>query len=184
VYDHQLRNATLRENKVLIICEGPDQGGKTTLAAKLADRLRLPLSHSGGPCRSQLDALNRIRKIMDDQTPRVMDRIPCISERIYGPVLRQIDYFHDSDFLRQIKCLTYAPVIYCRPPLKYLLDIKARGEHDTPEHIEPLKKHALECVTRYDELMAGIDHIHYDFTTASLQSETMLVNWLSCMGGL
>lgn len=80
-----------------IILEGPDLGGKSTLAAQLADK-GFAVVHTGPPTglppyeqylRMLMNAETRVRTGMDLR-PTVFDRFH-LGERVYGPVLRDCD---------------------------------------------------------------------------------------------
>ncbi len=68
-----------------IVVEGPDGAGKSTLAARLAEDLGLPLCHTGGRSYSQEELLDRCLDVaVKTHVDRVIfDRIPHISDNIY-----------------------------------------------------------------------------------------------------
>lgn len=76
----------------IVILEGPDGGGKTTLAKKLVD-MGFDYRHEGPP-KQGADLVAHYLKIIDDslKSPRpvVHDRL-WLGERIYGPIARGKD---------------------------------------------------------------------------------------------
>lgn len=78
-------------SRVIIILEGPDGGGKTTLARELAELLRLEYRHEGPPP-PNVNVLHHYGRLLDDARGKnvVFDRL-ALGERIYGPLLRGED---------------------------------------------------------------------------------------------
>lgn len=76
---------------MIIILEGPDGGGKTTLARELAELLRLEYRHEGPPP-PNVNVLHHYGRLLDDARSKdvVFDRL-ALGERIYGPLLRGED---------------------------------------------------------------------------------------------
>jgi len=68
----------------MIIIEGPDNVGKTTLANQLAKDLGVEVVHSIKPTDFQagVDRLNW----MASNPLIIYDRVSCISEAVYGPI--------------------------------------------------------------------------------------------------
>lgn len=98
---------------MLIVIEGPDNAGKSTLADYLSQRLNIPIRHSGGPSKYPGEIYRRIDQFHYDDNLYICDRHPCISQNIYLESLRldgevvddgRIDRFYETKPL----------IIYCR----------------------------------------------------------------------
>lgn len=109
----------------MIIVEGPDGGGKTTLLRNLMQQFpSIPLHErasrsgsEGGPVDHLYDWAHTDVMSWNAQPLSFYDRHPLISEYIYGPVIRQsIDAkFLDTNLRRLL--MRRALVIVCLPPL-------------------------------------------------------------------
>lgn len=97
---------------MLIVIEGPDNAGKSTLAAFISEQLNIPIRHSGGPSKYPGEIYERIDAFYHDDAPYVCDRHPCVSQNLYLRSLRlegewvdepRINRFYDSKPL----------IIYC-----------------------------------------------------------------------
>lgn len=120
----------------MIIVEGPDGSGKTTLIEKLQHELKLPLH--GRFCNSDgtvTDNEKSPRSILFDlamedigslstQPPCIYDRHPMISEYVYGPIIRGElpEGFETNEARRALFTLAnHTLLIICRPPLRALV---------------------------------------------------------------
>ena len=145
---------------MIIVVEGPDNAGKTTLVNWLASVTGMAVQHSGGPGKSPEEISNRCHRLLEMDNV-IFDRFPLISDRVYAPILRGVDNFTPESLaeisrrLRQRRSL----IIYCRPKRDVLLhgiqDHKTHG-HDTQEHIDQMKLHAEEIIDAYDAMMANM----------------------------
>lgn len=122
----------------MIIVEGPDGGGKSTLVRKLAQQLRLPVADK--VVASDTTALTDLVKWTEDNVakgfqPVIFDRHRLISEPIYGPILksRQDPNFCDPSWLSQQLWLFYGckpTIIYCLPDIREVRANVAREDSD------------------------------------------------------
>lgn len=150
----------------LIVVEGPDNSGKTTLAIDLAKRLsgiyinskRKP--ESAAEVLAYQDILRQARLF----APTVTDRHPAISEWIYGPAIRQrcvIKAHHLNFCMDQV-----SSIVYCRPPDPTItLTLADRSQMDgVPENI-------LKLIEDYDEffVQARWPVYRYDRTLRSVE---------------
>lgn len=71
----------------MIILEGPDGGGKTTLGKHLSEQSGMELFHSGGPIHTPEECTERIWTQLD-QYGKIVDRCSVFSEPIYGIAIR------------------------------------------------------------------------------------------------
>jgi thymidylate kinase len=76
---------------VIVILEGPDGCGKTTLANRLAERFGMRIHHEGPPPKD-VNLLEHYGRLLDEARGKnvVFDRL-ALGERIYGPILRGED---------------------------------------------------------------------------------------------
>lgn len=110
----------------LIILEGPDGSGKSTIAAAIAKRLGVLVDHHGPYLReSQITHhyLTSMQPVILSDNHVVMDRC-WISEHIYGRVYREglnRISMHDELMLNGIAAELHATFIICLPPLEVCL---------------------------------------------------------------
>lgn len=115
----------------MIILEGPDSSGKTTLAERLSRDLRKTVVHSGGPPKSEPEMLYRIHTMIYRSSHDVIyDRCSIITDPIYAKALGRstvITRVHELElsWLNPI-------IIQCRSPTGQLTT--QAGLFDTPEH--------------------------------------------------
>lgn len=156
---------------MIVVVEGPDGSGKSTLIDNLrlsCDRHCVTLGRSGRP--KDLDEIKCVVSWIEKYsgpTPLLMDRHPFISEAIYGNVLRGKsllqDYYtmHDIDmhFRTSIDL-----VIYCRPPTSVIYH-----KLNANPQLKGVREHINEIVRMYDSTMRYIEHagarvVEYDWT--------------------
>lgn len=144
----------------MIILEGFDGAGKTTLANKL----KFPVKHAGGPPKTLQQLITNLKEQGAWCGQRViLDRVTCISHQVYGNNMYDTKLMH---CLRQMLDCKNTILVYCRPPDEVLLDFSNHEikEHDSEEHIEDLKRNVRLYIDRYDELMSPLIHVKYDYT--------------------
>lgn len=148
----------------MIVVEGMDNSGKTTLVETLAKHFKYSPIHSPGYCSEMLPWAKDSLLI---KKPRVYDRHPCISERVYGAVLRGKDEFK-SLWGEQIKRLFVDKrplIIYCKPPDSVIVQ-------DLKDDMEGVEENSLKLICAYNRVMhelrlQGLLVIVYDFTEQS-----------------
>lgn len=156
----------------MIILEGPDNAGKTTLAKKLASFLHMKVLHSGGPC-IQSEMTSRMTSILESRNT-IWDRVPCISEPVYGPIIRNADIFMGTTWLDQL--LVRDPfIIYCRTPTYIMIRGHEFKPHEDEEHIREVKLNALKLIHAYDQMMGGIEHMRYDWTSITYHHHVLFM---------
>lgn len=148
----------------MIIIEGMDNTGKTTLAEHLAEKFKLPHIKSS---KDRTHLLNDALTILVLNPEAVMDRFSIISEMVYGPILRGGTAF-DGHGLSQWrffmdKLARCKPLIfYCRPPNEKIFDYGDR------EQMAGVVEHGEELLSAYDTMMNSwtgrLWIIKYDFT--------------------
>ncbi|TXH19129.1 MAG: hypothetical protein E6R03_01065 [Hyphomicrobiaceae bacterium] len=143
-----------------IIIEGPDNSGKSTLAKKLSDLLRLPLYVGKGPVKSPLDFYARWMEFVS-QEDGVYDRHFCISELIYQQFFDRGGKMHD-DALVQSFYRDHNPIIIYARPLNASLDgHTATSPADTPEYLAALSHQHSHICAAYDLWAATCSPILY-----------------------
>ena len=152
---------------MLIILEGADGSGKTSLANRIrkdVDEYILFLRSNGPPHHvGQLaDVIGWLGEI-PRKIPVVQDRNPVISEYVYGPIIRG-KCMHGLTLEQIIRYLRQAMVVYCRPSYSAL----AAGMRQDVQ-MEGVALNHQEIVRAYDKLMGeleelGVDIRRYDFT--------------------
>lgn len=109
----------------MIILEGPDGGGKTELAARVATHTGFPIAPR--VVSADMEAMVDLAKWTEDNLAKgfqrtIFDRHRLISEPIYGPATksRQDPNFYDLGWMAEMMWQFYAlkPIIvYCLPDL-------------------------------------------------------------------
>lgn len=152
-----------------IIIEGPDGAGKSTLLKKLEQDLGREVAHGGGPPKDKVEWADRLMRIRDLMGRRVvLDRIPFISEQIYGPL-----YNRGPDYSLTRELLELDPVVvFCclSSPMDMVgrIDRGHKG-HKPSAHMELVLDHFPMIVRSYRELMLnlsckGLQVLPYDWT--------------------
>lgn len=148
----------------MIIIEGMDNSGKTTLAKTLSSHFNYPLIHSCGYCPNML---SWARTSLSTQRHKIYDRHPCISEKVYGPVLRadnKFDSLEGVEILRRL--IERRPlIIYCKPP-----DFVIRK--NMGEQMDGVIDNVFALMLSYNRVMdffryVGLLIIKYDYTEQS-----------------
>jgi hypothetical protein len=132
---------------MLIILEGPDGGGKTTLVKELIRLLpNYNYVNSGGPEKYPGEINERCARYAQYIGNYIFDRHPCVSQVAYRliheqtmPDARWIEEFYNSGVF----------IIYCRPPT---IDVThtATGEWDTPDYIAAINAKYPALLEWYD----------------------------------
>lgn len=149
----------------MIVLEGPDNAGKSTLGDQLSRALMSELVHTSKPGRSLEEMQEIMSDILLNQTPDIIyDRVPIISEQIYGPIIRNENKFAGEVGNRTMELfLGREPlIIYCRREPEELVKIPLeQKEHDTPEHIEKVTARILTIAQAYDDFFDGLRERKY-----------------------
>ena len=145
----------------MIVLEGPDNAGKSTLGKQLSERFGVDVHHSSNPKMTYAELRDKMREVINDpRRDAIYDRVPLISEGIYGTLLRGVNRFncHEGSGLWQLFAAARPLIIYCRPndsTLSVGLEFKP---DETEDHIKAVKEKHLHIAHAYDELMASMAH--------------------------
>jgi GTPase SAR1 family protein len=152
---------------MLIILEGADGSGKTSLANRIrkeVDEYMLFLRSNGAPQHvGQLaDVIGWVAEI-PYKIPVIQDRNPVISEYIYGPIIRG-KCMHGLNLDQMVRMFRTSMIIYCRPSYSAL----AAGMRQEVQ-MEGVALNHKEIVKAYDEFMSQLGKTEvlvkpYDFT--------------------
>lgn len=162
----------------MIILEGPDGMGKSTLAADLSSRLRMRKLEIGKSPGSAAGVYECMQKCKDRALrPYIQDRVTQISEYIYGNKIFRRQYLTDQQFLDAISILvryTDPIIVYCRVEDLDKANPVAEA-YDDPQYEREVRQRLSDIRHHYDELMykLPVDHratvIHYDFTQQTVK---------------
>ncbi len=152
----------------MIIVEGMDNSGKTTLVEKLHKEYNLSVIKSSGPKdMSQLESAiyDSIERFKNGDIV-IYDRHPIISEHVYGPVLRNKNLLENlarkkriwDDFFR-----VEPMIIYCRPPIERIRNYGEREQMDGVKENTELLTHAYDIVMNKIRDHYRKNFIHYNF---------------------
>jgi thymidylate kinase len=167
----------------LIVIEGPDGAGKTTLIEALrgnSTKYFAILRASGYPQTAEgrpthgTEFMNAARIFADAMGPIhvVCDRFHAISENVYGPVLRKRTPELVSSIVQRLLGVDF--LIYCRPPMDRIWANLKKNEQ-----MEGVNEKTDLIVQAYDELMdklaARRGLIRYDYTVDSIDKLRNLI---------
>lgn len=153
----------------MIIVEGMDNSGKSTLAKHLAQKFEMEYLHSPSEYRNDPNrmiswAIEKMleRKYMPHKNPVVYDRFSPISDRVYGPVLRGGTPYNDLAIgAMAVRLLKDVPhlIIYCRPRRERILNFGSR------EQMDGVTSQATKLLEAYDSLMEEMQLKGYNVVT-------------------
>jgi GTPase SAR1 family protein len=143
----------------MIVIEGMDNSGKSTLARYLAENMKTEIQESEGPPQSRTEINDRIRRYQKAKNT-IFVRHPCVSNIIYDitrpPEERNlidealIDEFYDSD----------PTFIYCDPQERRMQGHLVK-EHDSVEHLDRVHRYYPMLLSYYREWAINYAHIIY-----------------------
>ena len=150
---------------MVIIVEGMDGTGKTTLVQQLAHRLEVkPRKFVGSLGPSDDYGLVLVNRTISEITEleitssgrrpvkRLYDRFPLISEAVYGPILRGHNCFGGLYYpLRRRLLALKTVIIYCRPNRKVI----QANVREAPQ-MSGVLEHFGELLDAYDKLFVEL----------------------------
>lgn len=135
----------------MIVVEGPDGAGKTTLISRLSDELSLEVAPR--VVSKDAEAMVDLKSWTEQNVrggfqPRIFDRHRLISEPIYGPVLRDAPEpgFDDPHWFQSMMTEFYLAdpiVIYCLPPWQVVWNNIIKGDDNKIFHGSPRKAYLI-----------------------------------------
>lgn len=158
----------------LVIVEGPDGAGKSTLIQNLVALGGFVSAHTGGPPRDKQDLEDKLAKVataLDAAGPDtlILDRHPAVSDPIYSKVTGSRSFATPGELGEQVGALN--PVfVYCRGSADSMRGniSKSPKAHKPPEHLlKVIQKHG-EIVKLYDAFFAQTPHIRFDWQRDSV----------------
>lgn len=158
----------------LVIVEGPDGAGKSTLAEKLSYDLSIPFVHTGGAAKDLAELMARMEKVQETPGPAIIDRCPHISDAIYKRAMGQPLFMNPLVAWKDL--MTVGPmIIYCRlqDPAEMLTAIvETKKDHKPPEYLERVRQEYPEILHGYDFTMdrlkrMGLWVFDYDWKRSS-----------------
>ena len=148
----------------MIIVEGPDGSGKTTLIKHLQSIATFYMYHSKGPVTDLKDGLMRTNALYTYPFNSIMDRCVLISEPIYGPIVRNIDIFdqHLTGLWQRLKEKIDPTIIMCSPPydtaeenIKNIEEVYNKS-WKTDDHLDLVIKKYKLLLIKYDDIYARL----------------------------
>lgn len=159
----------------MIIVEGMDNTGKTTLAKTLARDLQLPYVHLDKPTDKQVVFQDIIECLNYSKPLEIRDRFTPISEMIYGPICRG-ESLLEGDHWRWINMLgrSQSLLIHCRPPDEKVFHWNDRdqmdGVIDNSQTLLEAYDSVFSCLkVSYPQIL-----IEYDYTNHERDYEKVL----------
>ena len=146
-----------------IILEGPDNGGKSTLALALRDATGMPIKDKEGRPKTWHLLLEKLRKY-EAVDGMIIDRHPIITQSVYGFLRNDPeipDEFMDTFFKRQDL------IIYCRALRTDPLDTHEPSPTDDEAHLKMVEEQYGTVLRVYDSWAvqsANITYRQYDQT--------------------
>lgn len=155
----------------VVILEGPDGGGKTSLARKL-EKLGFEYKHEGPPPENvDLVAhyLNILNESIESDGDVVHDRL-WLGERIYGPIARGADRLglNGQKLFTRLCSSKGVLQLICLPTLGITLENyshKIKEAHDYLKNVEKLKEVYVAYLQWFDQFasLGNIDSFDYRF---------------------
>lgn len=152
---------------MLIVVEGLDNTGKTTLVQRLAEDHKLLVMNNRKKPASTLEMmvyLDTVRMV-SDRHPVMLDRLCTISEPIYGRLRPQGAVISQALLARHLELLAELKplIIYCRPPTGVILNFGDRPQ------MEGVIENATQLLNQYDRSLEqlakdGFHVVHWDYT--------------------
>lgn len=158
----------------MIVIEGLDNSGKSTLARIIAHAIKLEIQESEGPPKSEGEIEQRIVRYLDDPN-KIYVRHPVISNPIYSQA-REDGWKLDPD-LRQRFYDIKPLLIYCDPGTRGLGEHKIK-DHDTEAHLAIIANNYTKLLFLYRNWACDHAHVIYRIGNTYTPIITMCELWL------
>lgn len=142
---------------MIIILEGPDGSGKTTLANKIKDQTGYTLLHRSHSTDANAKSLfDEYAQVLKSGKNCIMDR-SWYSEMVYGPVMRKVSAISYPQMyeLEKLAAKYGAIVIHCTAPESVLWKRCLRRGEDYVTKRETFH----DICTGFDQLMHAVPHL-------------------------
>jgi cytidylate kinase len=154
---------------MVIIIEGMDNTGKTTLATKLADDLKMVWVNNRHKPKSYEDMADWTYSMAElaRRNNVLFDRWCAISEPVYGPICRNINIATEADltglYMYLQRMVPKHLVIWCKPPREVVI-----SSIDTRDQMEGVVANTHKLLDEYDERMKKVklhlNVVEWDYT--------------------
>jgi thymidylate kinase len=157
---------------MIIVLEGPDRGGKSTLAHYLLDKYNFGC-YLHATYRPGMDVAQHHHDITIaakcSNMNTVVDRF-WISEMVYGSIFRSQWYGYDiAEFLETLLCPKYT--VFCLPSYdKWIETFKRDIETEMFKDIEKMEMIYKQYEKNYNELKKRCDIMLFDWTEETLDN--------------
>ncbi|MCK4960814.1 MAG: hypothetical protein KAT00_15480 [Planctomycetes bacterium] len=152
----------------MIVVEGPDGSGKSTLVAELQEMFGFDVVRWNKPPKSAEELAHNLRTSKDlIKTEVIQDHIPWITEPIYDVAKNGADRAATWFHYQTAVTLFRSTLIYCRPPMRVIQ--KHAGDRsspcDTADYLAWVERNCEDLVGLYDLFMSAVrPAITYDWT--------------------
>jgi thymidylate kinase len=148
-----ITNLSYGVTTMIIIIEGPDGSGKTTLAKTLSEKTGWPIIHRSAPKSEEEKKAMKVmyHSLIAENTNAILDRC-WYSEMAYGPTMRDESVISYPEMYELEKCILAngALLIYCTSDKQTLWKrCQQRGE-DYVMHLADF----VDICEAYDEIMS------------------------------
>lgn len=147
----------------MIIVEGMDNSGKSTLCKKLSLQFGITINSVKERLKTKDECIKYQLDSMFSPELKIYDRMRVTSEMVYGEILRENLFKEDGWYYISILLRCNPLIIYCRPPVHQILNFGERGQMDG------VIEESSRLLERYDKIMKEIN------TLAS--SRIVYYNW-------
>ena len=154
----------------MIIVEGMDNTGKSTLIEAIGKAFKIPAARSNMAGAKASDMKQWIAWAESCPKPLILDRHPAISDLVYGNVIRGKSE-SSVEFARESRAGHF--LIYCCPSLESI-----RESFDDREQMKGTHENLEQLYTGYESLMEQLEpDFYYDWRNP--QAQKALLNYLA-----
>lgn len=168
---------------MIIVIEGMDGSGKSTLVNQLSKDLDLPVFLSGGPKTEQAmrEMLRKLETMADSSKTHICDRVPFVSELVYSRA------FDRAPVVPRNELLDYwflpLKMVYCKIDQVQALTNMSREfkAHKPADHTAMVEKRHQTIANIYDDLMADAEDCNVNIFEYDWQDPThytQLKEWI------